>query len=387
MRQIAITLLLLLVSSLGFAQSERVASSIHHQVQSIRALGMGGAFVAVADDYNALAFNPAGLALLKESQWHFTIGGGIDDDVLSLISDIGDASDNADDNQAEQDILNVLEAQFGKKPNLRVTPLNGTIVWPGMGISFTPVDLTVDMDINQQIGPSLSLSTIADSTLRVGYARKIKASRSPLAWGVTVKGIHRAFYQDTLSAAQLLESDDLFKAGDADEGFTVDADVGILYKPIPPKSGFFKFLKYLKPTVGLTIRNVLDYGFTTNFNLIDENSGEPPKLGRVADVGTMWELPKFWVFYPRFAFDVRDIGDSKWTFKKGYHAGFELEWVVGNWLRGDYRVGINQGFLTAGVSAKLGIFEIDVVTYGEEVGASGNSVESRRYLANLNIDF
>ena len=353
------------------AASKRTSTSIDHQSLSLRALGMGGAFSAIADDYNALAYNPAGLAFIKEWQMHGTIAVGGSTDVKTLMDDISEA----------------IEKQFGKELALRLTPLYGAWVWPGKGFSFTPADVSLDIGIDQQIGPSLDLAVTGDTTFMFGYAREIPSSKARLSWGVTAKAVHRVFYQNVLSAAQLAEDGDLLRLDDADEGLTFDFDVGLLFTPRPPGQGPVHFLKYVNPTFSLVARNVIDYGFTKNFNFIDENSGEPPKLGRRFDFGSVFPLPQLWVFHPRFAFEFRDMGHENWTFKKGYHAGFELEWVVGNWLRGAYRVGLGEGYLSAGVTAKLAWFQLDVATWGEEIGVAGNSKESRRVMLNASLDF
>lgn len=368
------------------AASERTTSSIDHQTLSIRALGMGGAISAAADDFNALAFNPAGLANIKEYQIRGTIGAGVDGDFLDLGGDISDAGDAANDVEETQAIITAIERQFGNNPYARITPLYGAWVWKGWGISFTPADATIELGVDQQIGPSIDVSTTIDSTLMIGRGKSIKSRKARMSWGVTGKLIHRAFYQDTLTAAQLAEDDDYFQSEDADEGLTFDIDAGFLFSPRPPSRGFFKFLKYIRPTFSLVGRNLIDYGFTTNFNLIDDNSGEPPKLGRRFDFGSKFELRKWWLFKPRFVFDIRDMGQENWTFKKGYHAGFELDWVVGSLLKGAYRVGLNQGYLTLGVTMKLLWFELGAAYYGEEVGTDESSNESRRYMVNLSMD-
>ena len=50
------------------AQSEGIHTRIHHHYQSPRALGMGDAFVAIASDYSAILYNPAGLARREDGQ-------------------------------------------------------------------------------------------------------------------------------------------------------------------------------------------------------------------------------------------------------------------------------------------------------------------------------
>ena len=240
------------------------------------------------------------------------------------------------------------EKNFGNEFYVNLKPLYGAWVWPGMGFAVTPAEVTIELAVDQVVAPSLDVTTTADTKIEFGYGRQIKRKNSKMAWGATVKAVHRAFYQNTLLAVQLVEDDDFFKSEDADEGLTFDLDLGYLYAPKVPKRGFFKFLKYMEPTFAFVARNVIDYGFTTNLNLIDDNSGEPPKLGRRFDIGSKFELPKWWIFYPRFAFDVRDMGHDNWTFKKGYHAGFELDWVIGKLWKGAWRAGLNQGYWTAG---------------------------------------
>lgn len=140
-------------------------------------------------------------------------------------------------------------------------------------------------------------------------------------------------------------------------------------------------------SVALVGRNLVDYGFKQNFHLIDENSGEPAKLQRRIDVGTRWDTPRWWVFEPKFALDVRDMLHPNWTVRKGLHAGFEAYWRMYNWWKGHWSVGMNQGYWTAGFGARLAWFQIDLCSFGEDVGAPSSPQESRRYMAELALDF
>jgi hypothetical protein len=49
------------------AVAESATLRIPHQMMSARPASLGGAFTAVADDQNALFFNPAGLSFLDET--------------------------------------------------------------------------------------------------------------------------------------------------------------------------------------------------------------------------------------------------------------------------------------------------------------------------------
>ena len=137
----------------------------------------------------------------------------------------------------------------------------------------------------------------------------------------------------------------------------------------------------------MVIRNLLDLGAVTNFNTISDDSKEPPKMQRRIDFGSKWDLPNFWVFDPRLAIDIRDILHENWGIRKGLHVGAELKWTMFNWWKGNWNVGLNQGFLTMGVGARLALFRLDLVTYGEEVGTEDESNENRRYMLEMSLDF
>src|SRR4051812_13499418 len=89
---------ILIVASLGSQAlaGEVITFAIPHQYVSPRALGMGGAFVGLADDYSALFYNPAGLARLEESHTNMWVGGQLDTKFMKLKSDIDAASSSKD---------------------------------------------------------------------------------------------------------------------------------------------------------------------------------------------------------------------------------------------------------------------------------------------------
>jgi hypothetical protein len=132
---------------------------------------------------------------------------------------------------------------------------------------------------------------------------------------------------------------------------------------------------------------VLDYGFKTNLHLLDPNSGEPDRLQRRIDVGSAFDLPDWWIWRSRFAFDVRDILHDNWTFSKGVHMGAEFLWKVKSWFQGGWRFGINQGYFTAGFSGDFAVFRLDLVTYAQEVGTSDSPKASRIYMTKMSMDF
>lgn len=360
--------------------------SIHQEYVSTRALGMGNAFSAVVNDHSAIFYNPAALARREDGQLHFFLRASIDEDYFKLTKDIDNAKGQEDDVQAISDLI---EANYGNHYHARVPTLGGMWVRPNWGVAFIPADLSVDVGIHRQVGPSLNVNAYLDSTLAYAYARNFDwfGKDHLFSMGATVKALHRVFFSDSLAAAAMAADQDIFDKNRAKEGMTVDLDIGTLYTPPIPQGGFFSFLKYMKPTFAIVVRNALDYGFPINFNIIDDNSKEPPNAQRRFDFGSSFELPKFWVFDPKVALDIRDVGHDNWTPKKGFHMGAEMYWTMFNWWKGHWSVGLNQGYWTAGFGARMAWFQLDVASYGEEVGTRSVPIESRRYMAELSLDF
>ncbi len=380
------------------AQSEPATYSsfngIHQPYLSLRALAMGNAFTAVVDDYNAILYNPAALARRKTAAMHGSLGGGISDDFSTFADDVSTAAEATPGTEIDA-MTAVLNKNFGKNFHARFPKLAGTWVRPNWGVAFIPMDVNLDMVVNRSGGgPAININLTNDTTIAYGYGRNVDWFKKWFSWdgtlsvGVTAKLINRIFVGEVISVAKAVSNNgDFFNKDDADEGLTLDADLGVMFTPKLPDTGVRSWFRAAKPTFSAVLRNVADYGFTTNLNTVSETSGEPPKLQRRLDLGSVWDLPDFWVFDPHLAVDIKDILHDQWTFKKGFHLGAELYWRIFDWWKGSWALGLNQGYLTYGVGARFSWFQMDLVSYGEELGSSANPVESRRYMFEMSLDF
>jgi hypothetical protein len=358
--------------------------SIHQHGQTPRALGMGNAFVGVADDFGAMFYNPAGLARLPEGQTNLElIHAGLDTKFPGFFSDI----DRVSKTNNISEMVQLLESNYGNHFSARVGALNAYLVRPRWGLALLPVDLTLELRVAQSVGPQLQVVAHQDTTLAYARGWNIAVDGGKLSMGATAKAIYRGYFNKSISAIELAFDSNILKAEDAAEGMTVDGDLGLLYTPQIPSSGFFSFLKYAKPTFGATVRNIADYGFTSNFHVIDKYSREPNRLERRFDVGSMYELPDWWLWRSRLMLDIRDMGHTNFTLRKGLHMGAEFLWKVKSWFQGGWRVGVNQGYFTAGFNGDFAMFRLDLVTYAQEVGTTDTPKATRIYMAKMSLDF
>ncbi len=352
--------------------------SIHQEYTSTRALGMGNAFIALADDHSALFYNPAALLFRKDSQLRMFLRAGLDRDVLNFKDDIDAAGDDP------QKMNKALESHYGEHMYFRAPTIGLIYVRPKWGFAIIPADFSVDLALHRSVSASVFVNAYLDTTLAFGRAHPLNfkfLKKNQLSVGWTLKSIHRLYYSDVIQAAQLATDEELVNIDRSSEGLTLDADIGFLYQTKRKES------KWFQPSIGFVVRNVFDYGYPVNFKVFNDDPKEPPKLQRRFDLGTKFNLPNFWVFEPKITADMRDMGHRNWTPKKGFHAGTEMFWNMRSWWKGHWSAGINQGYPSFGFGALLGIFQLDVASWGEEVGTSDSPRESRRYIVEASLDF
>lgn len=373
------------------AQAESISTTIHHHYQAPRALGMGDAFVAVANDYSAIFYNPAGLARREDGQINLSLSAAGTPKAMDFYNEFSDIDkSNQTEQQKTQAYLELIEKNYGEVYSLRLSPMEGFWVRPNWGIALIPADISIEMAMHQLVGPAVNTTVYADTTLGLAYADDMKGvENGRLSWGVTGKFVNRGFYSKPISATDFAEGSEILKKEDMLEGYTIDADIGLLWTPELPDQGFWSVLRLARPTFGMVVRNIAETGFGSSLKLLNKEAtnGTPEKLYRVVDLGTRWEYPSAWIFGGRGVLDVRDLGHPDFNWRKGVHIGFEFDWTVTSWWKGHYRVGLKESFWTAGLSAELGIFNLDLVSYANDVGTKNTPIESRVYATRLNLDF
>ncbi|MDW8190058.1 MAG: hypothetical protein RMK80_03710 [Pseudobdellovibrionaceae bacterium] len=365
---------------------------IHRTYINPRALGMGDAFTAISRDYSAVLYNPAALARRVDTEVNLSIDISASDAFYSFYKDLESAS-KLPSSQQFSSYYNVLTKNYGRSFLARLGLFHGAIAAPGWGLMVIPADVTYEMTVVNQAFPSIMSRFYGDTTVAFGIGRRIHMEdvEGKLDWGVTGKFVNRAYMNMDFTILDLVLNSNLFSSSFLTEGYTLDFELGFLYTPFLSDEGFGALLQLARPTFSLVVRNLLGGEFHNRWGLwtSTNNSGgqKPEPLYRVLDIGTVWEYPEFWIFGGRGALDIRNIGHPQFSFKKGLHLGFEFDWTVSSWWRGQYRVGINQGYLTYGMSALFTIFRLDLVSFGEEVGSENHPLENRTIMARFNMEF
>ncbi|MFZ3230386.1 MAG: hypothetical protein WA160_09285 [Pseudobdellovibrio sp.] len=210
--------------------AESLNTKVHNQYNSFRALGMGNAFTAVADDYSGLMYNPAALAKRKKGEFQFTIAGaGLATKTTKLAKDIDDASKSATTESAKaQAISDALEPYYGAPLGARIQALEFFWARPNWGIALIPLDLSIDIGVHRQLGPALDLNIKKDTTLAYAYAKEINDT---LAAGITAKLIHRDSVEQSVSALELASDSNILSASRFKEGINADFDLGFMWNP------------------------------------------------------------------------------------------------------------------------------------------------------------
>lgn len=389
MRKVCQILFLLINLSfqLAVGATDSVSHKIHHHYVAPRILGMGDAFVAVANDYNAIFYNPAGLARREDGELNLSMDFSGATSFMDFVNDIDSASKSSNSQQA---VLDVIDGLYGTAYGIRAAPANGILVRPKWGIAVIPMDISAELTMHKQVGPTVNTTLIGDSTVAFGYGKDVAwIPNSRTSVGYTLKFVNRIYYSQSMNFVELGAGGGAVGDNEMREGYSVDADLGMLVTPELPSEGFFSVLRLARPTFGAVVRNVGETGFKQSLKLInkDGTGTEPEKMYRVIDLGSRWEYPAGWIFSGRGVMDVRDILHPNFNIKKGLHLGFEFDWTMASWWKGQYRFGLNQGYWTAGMSALLGIFNLDLVSYGEDVGTQSNPIENRVFMVRGNINF
>lgn len=345
---------MLLVLLLTCSQAEAIL------YKGIRPLGMGNAFTALADDKNALFYNPAGLSGISNFGMDiFNPLVEVSKNSIDLASDAGDT--DFDETIEVADLLRKYtgESQFfriGLFPNAAFRIANAGAMVGILGQGRT------DIQIRNPVWPEAHVNMIADYGTIGGAGLDLPFP----GWrvGGSLKIIGRESLSEVYTAADIASEnfEDRIE-DDLQSGSGVSIDIGAIYD--------------LPDT---TMVDKLSFGICAQ-NLPSMKMGDAQKIESQVNVGTAVRKT-FDSYELTGTLDIHDITKNATEhsdFAKRLHAGAEFRFPMILSLR----TGLNQGYLTGGITFDFHYLRFDFATYAEEVGTYAGQKDNRRYCVQM----
>ena len=329
--------------------------------RGIRPLGMGNAFTAISDDENALFYNPAGLSDISALS-------------VALINPVVEASKSGFDLYSDSEdidtddsgqVADLLREYVGEHQHARV----GLFPHVGLHVAQCGVMIgylgqaTLDTEIRNPAWPEADTRYIVDHGPLTGVGWRIPSLNMRI--GAAVKYIHRESLAEIYTATDIADDnfEDQFE-DDLEKGSDLALDLGVLYT--------LPFDWPVKTHIGLTIQNLPEMDF-----------GKAQDQQTQTNIGLALEK-RFSDYKLLGAVDYRDLThaiEEDDDMPKRLHMGleFQLPKIL------SLRAGLNQGYVTYGLTLDFWIVKLDLASYSEEVGAHAGQREDRRYVAQLTI--
>ena len=326
----------------------------------VRPLAMGNAFVAVADDYNAMFYNPAGIARLDS--WD----GELVNPTFMFSSNFKSLIEDAGDLNTTNDTIDFIEKNTGEDQvfDFRLSP---HLIFPGFGFGIS-IKAGVSAIFHREI--SVEVKSGAEAIVPFTYAKSLFDDK--LSLGATLKlrvigGVDSEFSMEDIEALSNNDDDpdstgptleDYVKAGSG-----MGADFGLLFTPT----------KVMEPTIGISITDIGGTSFEV-LDAGDEALGEPEVQLASVNVGLSLKPYMKNRKYVLVALDMHGI-NQPYSFSRKLNIGSEFGW--GQFLKA--QVGLYKGYPSFGLQLDAGIVNLKFLNYTEELGEVAGSNPSPRY--------
>lgn len=370
MRKQLINICLSALFAIGsFSSAE--AAYMNNGYDNAHSLGMGGVSVAIADDYQALYRNPAGLGLQKKTTYSVITPTFARNSDFSDVNDSIGALSDADSATSRSDNYRKLQSVMGKTGYQEWSDSAYYINEHGFGLSIL-YDNSETYSVENPINPRVNSSVYKDTFFTGSYARAFVDDDTNLFkekatgwWGATVKIGSRKMTESSYFArdfAALTPS----AVKDTDKtGMAFDADLGALYQLQSP----------MKPTIGAFIGNVLAAKF----------SDEAGSLRRHYSIGASIKPltgPTERTEKLTLAAEYYDDGAHVNALNK-VRLGMQFKLTENFSLL----AGVKGGYMTGGIDFNWNDVTITASTYAEELGERPGDRESRRYAVDASLRF
>lgn len=344
-----------------FIQSAFSLGELVDLYQSPQGLGMGNALTADAAGYQAIFYNPAGVANQLKRKWEVNlvdVQGGVALDSLGRVW--------TNQSFGPYRMWGELKQHPGSYQFLNVASLP-SITLRGLSISLIGAyrfaaesdGAVIDTDFTKDAGVAVALArSFAGNILKVGLTTKALLRNQ-------MKG---EYSHDTLAGLNDSSFSSLFK-----EGWAVGFDLGMLVT-LPEK-----FL----PTLGIVWKDLFGTHFHSSNILNSQASGRPDPIQQSVNAAISFHP----IFSPKLkstlAIEYKHLELPSLQFRKHLHLGFQLEHIKEIY----FWAGLYQLYPTAGVGYRVKGGNLELSTYAVDVGENDSNRENRRFSFRYTISF
>lgn len=326
---------------LGVAGEAR-ADNVHNLVRGTRAQGFGGAFTAVADDEQAIFYNPAGLAGIQQL--------GLQAASIEIEATVANLLSLSSDMSALQNMSGETINQFMGKNIYGRAQVVPSVVMPNFGFSLL-MDGQIALIARNQALPTVQVGYQTTNGVQFAYGTSLLGRRAArrgtgdIRVGFAGKVLWRRGGYRTLNTLDLVgvsESTLRSIAGNYQMGY--GGDLGFQWLRRMGKNGVL--------SAGLAWTDLGKFNF----------AGEADPLESKLNLGVASSFNLGRITGLTLALDYRDLlHDMEW--KKKTHLGAELALPVVKLY-----AGLNQLMLSYGASFDLWLFKITAISAREEFG-------------------
>ena len=352
----------ILLWTMSFTSAFSYAGERHRFYTGVRAMGMGGASVAVVNDETALMLNPAALGRLRDS--YVTI---VDPEVEMGAKNMSVLGMNYGALLNSQALLDKAKAKPGSHVSGRAQVFPSIIV-PNFGLGvFKKYEVSAEVNSD---ATAYSYHYTNDTAVVVGF--NFRFWDGIIKLGTNMRVVDRAqIKEDSLDPTSTsLSNGSMQKAGvglASDTGLILTAPVAWL------------------PTLAGVLRDTGSTSYAFRNSFLNTATNRPDPTGQTLDVG----LAISPIFSPNFrsqwTVEYKDAMNSakEKDIMRRLHGGVELNIADAFFIRG----GMNQKYWTAGLELSMFNYQFQVASYGEDVGSDQASKEDRRYVVKFSFRF
>lgn len=339
----------LFVLAVFFSSYTTLADDFHPLYRGVRATGMGGAAVAIADDEEAIFYNPAGLGSVKAPVFNVaSITADISNDLLSGFGGLQTAFSSA--NPVAFDSL-IGQDLYGRVQGV------SSLLFPRFGVAAI-VQAEAGLNLNNTAFPQGQIGETVTYGLQLGYGTpivKFKHHRGFLRFGVAPKLLWRSGSYQNVSLTQLLTANSSsLLAGFPAVGMGMGLDTGVQSE--------YNVSKKVSLHGGIAITDIGDTHFSTGALPIQSNftAGAAIRYKYSDIVATL-------------TYDYAHFFENV-DWRKKTHIGTEFKFPMLTLY-----AGLNELHPTYGAALDILLIKITYVAYAEDLSVvNGANVERRQ---------